>query len=100
MSSVSEFLASVDGEVMPAGEATIPAKDEGLLRGDGVFEVIRVYEGRPFALDEQGLANRRLQQQSVKLGPDIEFDYKAVKAGPALYFPALNAGSEADGNVI
>jgi allantoin racemase len=39
----------------------------------------------PFALDEQGLANRRLQQQSVKLGPDIEFDYKAVKAGPALY---------------
>jgi hypothetical protein len=39
----------------------------------------------PFALDEQGLANRRLQQQSVKLGPDIEFDYKGVKAGPALY---------------
>jgi allantoin racemase len=39
----------------------------------------------PFALDEAGLANRRLQQESVKLGPDIEFDYKGVKAGPALY---------------
>ncbi len=35
---------------MPAGEATIPATDEGLLRGDGAFEVIRVYDGRPFAL--------------------------------------------------
>ena len=30
----------------------IPAADDGLLRGDGVFEVVRVYAGRPFALDE------------------------------------------------
>lgn len=28
----------------------MPATDEGLLRGDGVFEVIRVYVGRAFAL--------------------------------------------------
>lgn len=39
----------------------------------------------PFSFDEKGLANRRAQQQSVKLGPDLEFDYKPVKAGPALY---------------
>ena len=39
----------------------------------------------PFAFDEKGLANRRAQQSSVELGPDIEFDYKPVKAGPALY---------------
>lgn len=39
----------------------------------------------PFAFDEKGLANRRAQQNSVQLGPDIEFDYKPVKAGPALY---------------
>jgi allantoin racemase len=39
----------------------------------------------PFAFDEKGLANRRTQQESVVLGPDIEFDYKPVKAGPALY---------------
>ena len=43
-------LACVDGATMPAGEATIPATDEGLLRGDGAFEVVRVYDGRPFAL--------------------------------------------------
>lgn len=35
---------------MPAHAATIPATDEGFLRGDGAFEVIRVYDGRPFAL--------------------------------------------------
>ena len=39
----------------------------------------------PFAFDEKGLANRRAQQNSVKLGPDIDFDYKPVKAGPALF---------------
>lgn len=39
----------------------------------------------PFALDEEGVDNRRRQQRSVKLGPDMELDYKPVKAGPALY---------------
>jgi allantoin racemase len=39
----------------------------------------------PFAFDEKGLANRRLQQQSVELGPEMKLDYKPVKAGPALY---------------
>lgn len=60
-------LASLDGRVMPAGEATIPATDDGLLRGDGAFEVIRVYDGRPFALVdhldrlERSGANLRLE---------------------------------------
>jgi branched-chain amino acid aminotransferase len=45
-------LACLDGVVSPAAEAKIPATDEGLLRGDGVFEVLRLYGGRPFALDE------------------------------------------------
>src|SRR3954454_22954781 len=52
---------------MPAAEATIPVVDDGLVRGDGVFEVIRVYDGRPYALDhhldrmERSIANLRLQ---------------------------------------
>jgi len=60
-------LACVDGNLMPSSEATIPATDEGLLRGDGAFEVIRVYDGRPFALSdhldrlERSGANLRLE---------------------------------------
>lgn len=46
------MLACVDGLVMPAAEATVSVMDEGLLRGDGVFEVARVYAGVPYALDE------------------------------------------------
>ena len=35
-------LASVDGAITPTPEARIPPGDDGLLRGDGVFEVIRL----------------------------------------------------------
>jgi branched-chain amino acid aminotransferase len=45
-------LACLDGRIAPAGETVVPATDEGLLRGDGVFEVVRVYDGVPFALGE------------------------------------------------
>jgi branched-chain amino acid aminotransferase len=38
--------------VTAAEQAAIPVTDEGLLRGDGAFEVVRVYRGVPFALDE------------------------------------------------
>jgi branched-chain amino acid aminotransferase len=42
----------LDGRVVPVAEAAVPATDEGLLRGDGAFEVVRLYAGRPFALDD------------------------------------------------
>src|SRR5690349_9745680 len=48
----SNDLAVLDGSVMPADEATIPVTDDGLLRGDGVFEALRVYSGVPFGLEE------------------------------------------------
>jgi branched-chain amino acid aminotransferase len=46
------LLASVDGVIGPAEQARIPVTDEGLTRGDGAFEVIRLYQGRPFALED------------------------------------------------
>src|SRR5882672_10830911 len=45
-------LTSVDGQITGEKSAVIPAADDGLLRGDGVFEVIRLYAGRPYALGE------------------------------------------------
>ena len=39
----------------------------------------------PFAFDEKGLANRRAQLAAVDLGPDIEFEYRPVTAGPNFY---------------
>ena len=51
-STTTVELGCLDGRIAPASELTIPATDEGLLRGDGVFEVLRVYRGTPFALRE------------------------------------------------
>jgi branched-chain amino acid aminotransferase len=69
------MLASVDGHIGAAAEARIPVTDEGLLRGDGAFEVMRLYQGRSFALDEH-LA--RLGRTCAGLRLEAELD--AVRA--------------------
>ena len=42
----------IDGQLVPRLQATVSVFDHGLLYGDGVFEGIRVYGGRPFLLAE------------------------------------------------
>ena len=44
------LLASVDGRITPVGEATVSITDDGFLRGDGAFEMLKLYSGKPFAL--------------------------------------------------
>jgi branched-chain amino acid aminotransferase len=46
------LLSSVDGDIRPATEASISILDDGFLRGDGAFEMLKLYGGRPFALDD------------------------------------------------
>ncbi len=41
----------LDGRIVEAEEARIPVNDRGVLFGDGLFETIRAYGGRPFRLD-------------------------------------------------
>src|SRR3954454_20239495 len=65
------MLASVDGAIGPAEEARVPVTDEGLLRGDGAFEALRLYSGRAFALDDH-LARLRRSCAGLRLEPDFE----------------------------
>jgi branched-chain amino acid aminotransferase len=64
-------LACLDGAVMPAADAYVPATDEGLLRGDGVFEVLRLYGGRPYAL-EKHLNRLDRSATNLRLPVDVE----------------------------
>ncbi len=64
-------LASLDGEIMPAAEAMIPATDEGLIRGDGVFEVIRVYDGSPSRSRSTSLGSSA-RRPNLRLALDLE----------------------------
>jgi branched-chain amino acid aminotransferase len=69
-----EELASVDGRIGLTAEATVPMKDDGLYRGDGAFEVIRLYDGRPFALGDHV---DRLQRSAAAI--ELEFDRPALE---------------------
>jgi branched-chain amino acid aminotransferase len=68
-------LASVDGTVTPTADAMLPMKDDGLYRGDGAFEVIRLYEGKPFALVDH---LDRLERSAAAI--ELEFDRAALEA--------------------
>jgi D-alanine transaminase len=48
----AEPLANLDGVLLPLSEAKVPALDRGFLFGDAVYEVLRVYGGRPWLADE------------------------------------------------
>jgi branched-chain amino acid aminotransferase len=65
------LLASLDGVLGAPGATTIPVTDEGLLRGDGVFEVVRLYDGVPFALDDH-LARLRRSADGMRLPVDLD----------------------------
>src|SRR5919206_1882979 len=81
------LLASIDGDIGPVEDARISVTDEGLLRGDGAFEVARLYAGRPFAMPEH---LDRLARTSA--GLRLELDRDALVA-------ELDALLEATGEV-
>jgi branched-chain amino acid aminotransferase len=65
----SPELTSVDGAISATTDARIPPGDDGLLRGDGVFEVIRLYAGRPFALGDH---LDRLERSAATIELEVE----------------------------
>jgi branched-chain amino acid aminotransferase len=87
--SFSGSLASLDGEIMLASAARIPATDEGLLRGDGVFEVVRLYDGRPFALEEH---MQRLERSALNLR--LPVDLEAIRADARRLLAHIGSGPE------
>jgi branched-chain amino acid aminotransferase len=65
-------LASVDGEIRRTVDSSIPLPDDGLYRGDGVFEVIRLYAGRPFSLEEH---LNRLERSAAAIELPVEREH-------------------------
>ncbi|MCU1374316.1 MAG: pabC, partial [Actinomycetia bacterium] len=58
----------VNGELVAAGDASVPALDHGMTVGDGVFETLRIYGGVPFAADRH---LDRLARSGAGLGLDL-----------------------------
>ncbi len=85
--SETKEIASVDGRLTPTAEATVPLRDDGLYRGDGAFEVIRLYAGEPFALGEH---LDRLGRSAAAIA--LEFDRGALEAEIAALLAQSGAG--------
>jgi len=82
--------ACVDGELVALAEARIPVTDDGLLRGDGVFEVMRLYDGVAFARDRhlqrmaRSAQNLRLELDVAAIARDIDALLASAELGDAL----------------
>src|SRR6056297_2721296 len=55
----------VDGDLVPADEATVRVRDRGFMYGDAAFETLRAYGGEIF---EWSAHERRLQSTCEHLG--------------------------------
>jgi branched-subunit amino acid aminotransferase/4-amino-4-deoxychorismate lyase len=44
------MIVFLNGKFLPEAEAVVPLNDRGFLLGDGLFETVRVAQGRPFRL--------------------------------------------------
>ena len=79
----------VNGQLVGADEPAVSALDHGLTVGDGVFETMKVVEGRPFAITRH---LRRLASSATGLGlvpPDaaaVREGIAAVLDGPPIPF--------------
>ncbi len=61
---MSGRVVAIDGAILTPDAASVSVYDRGFLYGDAVFEVLRTYGGRPFALQEH-LARLRRSAERV-----------------------------------
>jgi branched-chain amino acid aminotransferase len=87
----SDWPIVLDGKLMRLGEATIPAGDDGLIRGDGAFDAFPLRGGRPFA---RGAHLDRLQRSCSAIA--LECPRAAIESDVDLL---LSSSNPADGVV-
>jgi branched-chain amino acid aminotransferase len=67
----------VDGEYVPADKAVIPVDDLAILRGIGVFDLLRTYDGKPYFLDAH---IDRLEQSARKIDLNLPWSHAEIAA--------------------
>ncbi|MCX7914675.1 MAG: D-amino acid aminotransferase [Verrucomicrobiae bacterium] len=63
-------LAYVNGEILPLNRAMVHVEDRGFQFADSVYEVLRTYDGRLFAVDEH-LARLEQSMAAIELTPPL-----------------------------
>ena len=68
---MSEQTVYLNGEWLPLEEARVPVLDRGFIFGDGIYEVVPVYAGRPFRLSQH---LKRMARSLAAIRIDNPFD--------------------------
>jgi D-alanine transaminase len=68
-------LIWINGEIMPMADARIGVEDRGFQFADGVYEVIHIYNGKPFTLDRH---LDRLKQSAAGIQLSVPLDQPAL----------------------
>ena len=82
------LIASLDGQIGDPAEASVSVLDDGLLRGDGAFEMIKLYDGFPFRLDDH---LHRLGRSAAAIELEYEDEALAAEVEAVLAEPAARA---------
>ena len=68
----------LNGEFLPLEEAKVPVLDRGFIYGDGIYELIPVYAGRPLRLKEH-LARLQRSLDAIRLAnPHTDAEWAAL----------------------
>ena len=77
-------LIWMNGQVSPLADARIGVEDRGYQFADGVYEVIRLYDGRPFTLREH---LERLERSAAGIQIELATDRDALAADILRFVP-------------
>jgi branched-chain amino acid aminotransferase len=67
----------IDGAFVPAEKAVIPVDDLAILRGIGVFDLLRTYDGKPYFLDAH---IDRLEESARKIDLALPWSHDEIAA--------------------
>ncbi|MGD8833958.1 MAG: aminotransferase class IV [Desulfobacteraceae bacterium] len=65
----------VDGNYVPADQAVIPVDDLAIVRGIGVFDLLRTYNGKPYFLKEHV---QRLYHSALEINLDLPWSQEQI----------------------
>lgn len=85
------YKSILNGDLIEADKFTIPANDIGFLRGYGVFDLLRTYQGNPFHLMDH---INRLFESANRISLKIPYSPQLIKKWTLQGLEANNDGIE------
>ncbi len=90
----AEIIIGLNGDLVPRAQAMVSVFDSGFILGDGIWEGIRVHNGKPAFINEH---LRRLYEGAAALDLDIGLDHDELTARIMATLSANDMGPGTDG---